>query len=210
MGNTGSFGDCKLKTIRSDNMWIRLGTMWAAGFMILLLAWIFSFRVLPEGVAQGSSGVYYVPIMAENATETFVRIFLWDLCVGCIPIVIGNFVRVKGVPLGYVLAFYHWGMYGVLLGTNSFVIPGPARFVPSLTTLFYGSGIYEISSYTLVSSATFHLYNQYGDSAGVRVSVRKHRWSAPSLSKTELAVIPFAILILAISNYYEAWHIFHL
>lgn len=59
--------------------------MWVAGFMILLLAWVFSFRILPEGVAQGGSGAYYVPIRAENAMETFVRISLWNLCAGCVP-----------------------------------------------------------------------------------------------------------------------------
>jgi len=202
-------GDRKLKTITSDNMLIRLVCMWILGFVILLLAWIFSFRVLPEGVVRGSSGAYFVPIKAENTTETFVRIFLWNLCLGCFPVAIGNIVRVKGVPLGYVLAFYHWGIYGVLLGTNSFVIPGPGRFLPSLITLFYGSGIYEISSYTLISSATFSLHDRYEDSTSDKTCVKKHWWTPMTPSKTELGVIMFATMILAISNYYEAWHIFH-
>jgi len=199
-----------LKTIGNENVWIRLGSMWIVGFAILLLTWIFSYRALPEGVVSGSSGVYYAPIKAEDVTVTFLRIFLWNLCVGCIPVAIGNFVRVKGIPLGYLLAFYHWGMYGVLLGTNSFVIPGPSKFLPSLTTLFYGSGIYEISSYTILSSATFSLYSQYGDSGGDWDSTRKHKWSILRLSKTEYAAMAFAILILAVSNYYEAWYIFHI
>jgi hypothetical protein len=125
-------------------------------------------------------------------------------------VAIGNLVRVKGVPLGYVLAFYHWGIYGVLLGTNSFVIPGPERFLPSLITLFYGSGIYEISSYTLISSATFTFHDRYEKSVGDKTSPEKHRWSPQALSKTELAVIALAIVTLAISNYYEAWNIFHI
>jgi len=184
--------------------------MWIAGFVILLLAWVFSFRALPEGASRGSSGVFHVPIKAEDAMATFFRIFLWNLCVACIPVAVGNLVRVKGLPLGYLLVFYHWGTYRVLLGTNSFVIPGPGKFLPSLVTLFYGSGIYEISSYTFVSSATFNLHSRYGDSTGDWTSVRRHRWSALRLSKTELAVIAFAILILALSNYYEAWYIFHI
>jgi hypothetical protein len=58
VGKKGSIGDCQLKTIGSENMWIRLGSMWIVGFVILLLAWVFSFRALPEGVASGSSSVY--------------------------------------------------------------------------------------------------------------------------------------------------------
>jgi hypothetical protein len=183
--------------------------MWVLGFAILLLTWIFSFRVLPEAAVRGSSGAYFVPVKAENPTETFVRIFLWNLCLGCFPVAIGNLVRAKGVPLGYALAFYHWGIYGVLLGTNSFVIPGPGRFLPSLITLFNGSGIYEISSYTLISSATFKLHDRCEHSMSDTASVRKHGLSALIPSKTELAVIALAIIMLAISNCYEARNLFH-
>jgi len=199
-----------LKTIRSENIWIRLGSMWVVGLVILLLAWVFSFKALPEAVVRGSSGAFYVPVKAEDQMTTFLRVFLWNLCVGCIPVAIGNSVRVKGVPLGYVLAFYHWGIYGILLGTNSFVIPGLGRFVPSLVTLFHGSGIYEISSYTLISAATFNLYGLYSESAGDWAKVRKPKKRLLKLSKTELALIGLAVVILAVSNYYEAWYIFHI
>jgi hypothetical protein len=198
-----------LKNITSDNIAIRFASMWILSFAILLLTWILSFRILPEGVVRGSSGAYFVPVKAENTTETFARIFLWNLCLGCFPMAIGNIVRIKGVPLGYLLTFYHWGIYGVLLGTNSFVIPGPGRFIPSLITLFYGSGMYEISSYTLISSATFSLHDRYEDSVSDESCSKKHGWSALTLSKIELAAIVLAIIMLAISNYYEAWHIFH-
>ena len=115
----------------------------------------------------------------------------------------------EGVPLGYILAFYHWGMYGILLGTNSFVIPGPGKFLPSLVTLFYGSGIYEISSYTLISSATFNLHTLYEKSCESSEPSGERKWRIPKFSKIESVLIALAILILAVSNYYEAIHIFH-
>ena len=148
-------------------------------------------------------------MIAENEALTFARIFLWNLCIGCVPIAIGNLARLKGVPLGYLLVFYHWGMYGVLLGTNSFVIPGPGRFVPSLVTLFYGSGIYEISSYTLISSATFNLHALHEEPSAGSERTQKRKWRIPKFSKTELTLIALAVLILAVLNYYEAIHIFH-
>jgi hypothetical protein len=89
------------------------------------------------------------------------------------------------------------------------VIPGPGRFVPSLVTLFYGSGIYEISSYTLISSATFNLHALHEEPGAGSERTQKSKWRIPKLSKTELALIALAVLILAISNYYEAIHIFH-
>lgn len=198
-----------MKIVRSENILVRFGSMWIVGLAILLLSWTFSFTALPESIASGSSGTFYVPAKAENEALTFVRIFLWNLCFGCIPIAIGNIARLKGVPLGYILAFYHWGMYGVLLGTNSFVIPGPGRFLPSLATLFNGSGIYEISSYTLISSATFNLHTLYEKSGESLEPSGERKWRMPRFSKIEAALIAVAILILAVSNYYEAIHIFH-
>lgn len=198
-----------MKTIRSKNALIRFGCMWVVGVVILLLAWSFSFKALPEAIVRGGSGAFYVPVKAENEVLTFLRIFLWNLCVGCIPIIVGNLVRLKGVPLGYLLAFYHWGIYGILLGTNSFVIPGPGRFLPSLVTLFYGSGIYEISAYTLVSSATFNLYTPHEESRGVSEFSGKRKLSFLKLSKIEWASMVLAILVLAVSNYYEAINVFH-
>ncbi len=198
-----------MKTIRSENMWMRLGSMWIAGLVILSCMGL-QFQSPSGGRCSRKLRRVLCPHKGRGRDGDFRSNFSVELFVGCIPVAIGNLVRVKGVPLGYVLAFYHWGMYGVLLGTNSFVIPGPGRFLPSLTTLFYGSGIYEISSYTLISSATFSLHDRYGDSTSYGASVRKHKWGALRLSKTELVVIAFAILILAISNYYEAWYIFHM
>jgi hypothetical protein len=62
----------------------------------------------------------------------------------------------------------------------------------------------------LISAATFNLYGLYSESAGDWVKVRKPKKSLLKLSKTELALIGLAVLILAVSNYYEAWYIFHI
>ena len=204
------FSEIGLKTIRNENMWIRFGSMWLLGLAVLFLAWCLSFRSLPENILQGSSAVYYVPVKAQNVDMTFMRIFLWNICVGCIPVALGSLVRVKDVPLGYFLAFYHWGMYGILLGTNSFVIPGFGKILPSLTTLFSGSGIYEITAYTLISAATFALYYRTGNASLTLDSADQGKTFLLKLSKAELAFLALAIVVLAVSNYYEAWNIFHI
>jgi len=198
-----------LKIIRSENLWIRSAGMWLIGMAILFATWTLSFRTLPEGIAQGKFVVHYVPIKTEAVATTFIRIFVWNLGVGCIPIFVANLVQINGFPLGYALSFYHWALYGVLLGTNSFKIPGPGRFFPSLITLFRGSGIYEITAYTLISSAIYGLYVYYEDLRPGRRSTKIRKWSELRLSKAELAVTSFAVLLLAASNYLEASRIFH-
>jgi hypothetical protein len=198
-----------LRIIRSKNLWVRSAGMCFLGMAILFITWILSYRALPEGAVQGKLGVYYVPIKTEDAITTFIRIFLWNLLVGCIPIVVANFLQIKGFSAGYFLALYHWAMYGVILGTNSFMIPGPGRFLPSLVTLLYGSGIYEITAYTLISSATYNLHVYDEGLFSKQKNMRKRGWGELKLSKAEIGLIIFAILLLAISNYFEAWSIFH-
>jgi hypothetical protein len=204
------FLEIGLRTVRSESLWIRFGSMWLLGLAILFFTWFLSFRSLPESILKGSSAVYYVPVKAQDVDGTFMRIFLWNICVGCIPVAIGSLARVKGVPLGYFLAFYHWGMYGILLGTNSFVIPGFGKILPSLTTLFSGSGIYEITAYTLISASTFALYYRVGNASVTPDSSAHGKTFLLKLSKAELALIVLAIVVLAVSNYYEAWNIFHM
>lgn len=199
-----------MKVFRSKRLWVRLGSLWIVGLAILLLTWILSYRGLPEGVAAGSSAPYVVPITTEDPTTTFIRIFLWNLGFGCGLIMIANFFQIKGFPLGYLLVFYRWAMYGVLLGTNSFVIPGPGRFFPSLSTLFYGTGMYEISAYTLISAAVFSLRSpSEGNKAKSQETTEALKWGIPKLSKVEWCVVGFAILVLAVSNYFETINIFH-
>ena len=197
-----------MKILRSENLWVRSVGVWLVGMAILFIAWTLSFRSLPEGIVQGSFVIQYIPLETEEVFATFVRIFLWNLAVGCVPIVVANIVQIKGFSLGYILAFYHWAMYGVLLGTNSFKIPGLDRIFPSLVTLFSGSGIYEITAYTLISSATygFYLLDEKG-LIGKKV-VKTKKWGALKLSKDKLGFIIFAVLLLAISNYFEAWNAF--
>ena len=166
-----------------------------------------SYTTLPEGAARGAVIASYVPLQAPEPTSTFIRIFLYNLGLAVTSITIANLLKVKGYPLGYLLLLYHWFLYGIFLGTNSFMIPSVNKLFPSLATLFNGSGIYEITSYTIIAAATY----------GVGVSIEGLGSSGKEtrllenfrLSKAELATIIFAILLLAVANYFEALQLFH-
>jgi hypothetical protein len=193
-----------MKILRSGNPLVRSAGLILLGAAILFAAWSLSYRALPERIVEGKAAVYYVPIRTDETATTFIRIFLWNLAVGCVPIALANLISVRGIPFGYALSSYHWAMYGVLLGTNSFIVPGPERFIPDIATLLNGTGVYEITAYALIASATFYLH-QHEE----RKRAKTSRWSALKPSRGEAAFIVLAVAMLAASNYLEAWRMFH-
>jgi len=98
-------------------------------------------------------------------------------------------------------------MYGILLGTNSFITPGPSRFLPSITTLLNGTGIYEIAAYSLIAAATYYLHLREKEASAL--PAKTSRWSLLKPSRGESALIALAVTLLAASNYLEAWRMFH-
>ncbi len=197
----------KLRLITNERILVRIISLWLIGLAVLFVAWTVSYVSLPEGSMRGTVIVSYIPLKAAEVYFTFIRIFLYNLLVAVGSLILANLIKVKGYPLGYLVLFYHWVLYGAFLGTNSFMIPTVTRLFPSLETLFRGSGIYEITSYTLIAAATYAV----GVSVESIGSSREefHLLNNFKLSKIELTVIVLAVLLLAVANYLEAWQIFH-
>ena len=145
----------KLRLITNERILVRIISLWLIGLAVLFVAWTVSYVSLPEGSMRGTVIVSYIPLKVAEVYFTFIRIFLYNLLVAVGSLILANLIKVKGYPLGYLVLFYHWVLYGAFLGTNSFMIPTVTRLFPSLETLFRGSGIYEITSYTLIAAATY-------------------------------------------------------
>jgi len=183
----------------SRNVLTRFLALWTAGFTCMYIAWSISYRALPDGVLCGKFLVNQVQIVTQELLSTFSRILTYNLFLACVPLVLANLVRVKGIPLGYMLASYHWVLYGMLLGTNSFIMPSPSRLLPSIGILFYGIGIYEITAYTLIAAATCSITVYFGGNiSDVRIG---------SLLRSEKITLAISFALLAASNLVEAWQI---
>lgn len=201
-----------MKLLTSHNLAVRASSLWLTGFTLLYVAWSLSYVSLPEGSVRGTTIAAYVPLTTQEVNSTFIRILTYNLLLAALSIFIANFIRVKGIPLGYLPLFYHWVLYGVFLGTNSFMIPSAAKLLPSLSTLFYGSGIYEITSYTLIAAATYNVgisvefFNEIGGQKGIIEALKN---VASRITRLEKATVMAAVILLMASNYLEAWQIFH-
>ncbi|MGQ9543111.1 MAG: hypothetical protein ACUVTM_03330 [Candidatus Bathyarchaeia archaeon] len=187
------------KALMSRNILVRTATLWTIGFILMYVSWMFSYRALPEGVLCGKFLVSRLEIMTYELLSTFSRIFSYNLLLVCLPLVTSNMFKVRGLPLGYLLLEYHWMLYGMLLGTNSFLIPSPLRIQPSIDTLTYGVGLYELTAYTLMVAATYSLRIRFRN--GV---LKPDIQGFPAKEKVSLVT---STLLLAASNLYEAWQI---
>ena len=159
---------------------------------VLYGAWILSAFLLPEGIFRP----YFSRLFAARVGEfTFWRVFLANFLIPFLGIQFMNLFRVGKVPGGlYVLPIF-WILYGVLLGTNSFVFAGD-RVPLSISILWTRTGFTELLAYTAgyEASREWALWEQHGLWRVERLSDRK--WKP---SPSDLAYWSAGVLLLLVS-----------
>lgn len=180
----------------NESIFIRAVTLWTTGVAVMATLWALSYRGAPEGFLSDKLIVSALDFNQPSKIYVFVKILGYNLVFTCAPIFVANLFRVKWLPLGYLLALYHWGLYGLLLGTNSFYFRLAFRPVPSFEGMFSGAGFYEISSYTIIASSTYSL-----PLTKVKASFLK------ALSFQDRVGLTAGFIMLFFSNLYEAWNI---
>jgi hypothetical protein len=194
-----------------DKLSVRFATLFGLSLALFFLLWAFSYAFLPEGIMRGRSGAALLAgdTSAGSFLGEFLRIFAINLIVGAGLVVLANRVLlVNGYPLGYLPVLIQAGMYAIILGTNSFSIPLPARMGPSLT-VFKRSGLYEIAAYALLATATSRIATSKARNLFTRrsepVEPKPNFWR-----ETNLSGVVISLLILAAANAWEAYMIVNL
>jgi len=193
--------------LHSDKVLVRLLALWLFCALLFTVSWTTSYYLLPEGVLRGKLLGQHIPVVTSHEGTTFLRVFGVNLVAGCGLVALANLCQVGNTSLGYPIVMYHAVLYGVLLGTNSFGIPAPARFAPSLTTVLSRSGAFEISAYIAIAAATRRLVVWRQPSWLDWHTEQVGSWRKWRLDRAETAVIAGAILLLAAANCREAVHI---
>jgi len=116
---------------------------------IMFMAWALSIIALPEGMFRP----YFARLLSERVGEfSFQNILLANM-LPFFGVQFMNLFRVGKLPGGvYVLPIF-WIIYGMLLGTNSFVFADqPVPF--SISVLWTRTGFTELMAYTTVYEAS--------------------------------------------------------
>lgn len=196
--------------LKSERALVRLVALWLICALLFTIAWTLSYYLLPEGILRGRLLAGRIPVETHQVLTTFLRVFAVNLLIACGLVVLSNLFRVGDTPLGYLVVMAHSILYAILLGTNSFGIPAPTRFAPSLRTVLARSGGFEITAYIAIAVATRELVMWQQRSWLDWHSEQVGSWRKWRLNRAEVALIVGAILLLAAANYREAVQIHEL
>jgi len=184
--------------------------LWLYGLYTLLAnaSFLVGYHLLPEGFVRGS----YVGAIADfvAAPESFWpelgRTLLMNIGIVTALCVLLNLMKVKDLPLGYVLPIFLGITSGLVLGTNSFAVGDLSRYsVREGLALGLSIGEVEILGYILVIAATARL--------GVYQRESWWRWSDKfvkvmdfrdiRLSTPEIVLLAIGILFVVFGAYRE-------
>jgi hypothetical protein len=139
--------------------------------------WVLSASLLPEDVFRS----FFSRLFATRVGElTFTRVFLANLILPFLGIQFMNLFRVGKTPGGLYILPIFWILYGVLLGTNSFVFAG--QKVPiSISVIWARSGFSELLAYTAgyEASREWALWEQEGLWRVKRLADKKWQMKLP-------------------------------
>jgi hypothetical protein len=93
-----------------------------------------------------------------GAAQTL-RAFIWNLAFTGGLAALSSLFAVNRFPLGYLVPWITFAVYGASLGTDSFVCPTPdGPLSPSLAVLWTRAGFREITGYMLIAAALANRY----------------------------------------------------
>jgi hypothetical protein len=179
------------KTFLSDSLPIRFLSLLVAGALILIISWYIGYYLLPEGVI--TTGAPAGEAAAPNVLLETAAIVGYNLLVMVVIVAIG--VLLPQYPFAYLIPLVWCGFYGILLGTNSFVIPMAERMAPSLA-VFERVGPIEMAAYLLAAAAAY--------SPSRRAITKVREAIKTPISRTQLIALGLAILMILGAAYREA------
>lgn len=162
--------------------------------VLMFGTWWLSALVLPQGVLRP----YFSRLFSERVGEfTFGRMLLANL-LPFFGVQFMNLFRVRKYAGGLYVIPIFWILYGLLLGTNSFVFAGqPVPF--SITVLWTRTGFMELLAYTTGYEATkgWALWEQQGLWKIQRLADR--RWK-PQVGDWEYWIVALFFLLVAVTR----------
>jgi hypothetical protein len=175
---------------------VRAATGIIAGVAILFGVWAASLAWLPEGFFL----VLPRPSINNCQQDAWqaLRAFLWNLVLTGGLTAFASLFVVNRFPMGYIVPWIMFALYGGLLGTNSFYCPNPEGPLPiSLSILWTRAGLREIMGYLLIAAT---LANQFlwRQPSFFKVQVERVRsWKEFKLNLQTVLGLCMAIFLIA-------------
>jgi hypothetical protein len=179
------------KLYLSQSLLVRFASLLASGALLLILSWYAGYYLLPEQLLQ--TGAPAGEAAAQHIYWEWARILGYNLLVLVVIAFIG--LLLPAYPFSYLIPLAWCVLYGLLLGTNSFVIPMPERLAPTLE-VFQRAGPLELAAYLLVATSAYSPSRR--TLTGVKAALSRR------LDRSQWLGFALAILLLALAAAWEA------
>ncbi len=149
-----------LASLTHRRLIIRFAAAWLIGTIVLFAAWLVSDTWLPDGFFRFLPGMAISPVGCDigSLSET-IKTFLWNLVLTGGLCAAASLCSVGRFPYGYVVPWLLYGIYGGMLGTDSFLCSNPLDSVGlDFSILWTRAGFREITGYLLIPTAVANQY----------------------------------------------------
>jgi hypothetical protein len=149
-----------ISLLTHERLLIRFLTAWLIGTIVLFAAWYISAAWLQDKFFTFLPGMAISPVECDigSLSET-IKTFAWNLlltggfCIAASLFAVGRF------PYGYVVPWIIFGVYGGMLGTDSFRCSNPLDSKAiDVSILWTRAGFREITGYLLIPALMANMY----------------------------------------------------
>jgi hypothetical protein len=200
--------------VTDDDVYKRIGWMYASFFLLYVSVTSLGHYLLPEGILRGKHPIISALEFSPNLWISMLQIFGYNL-IATLLIIGANLLaqesrlsKGKFVPIGYTVFWVQAVLFSVVVGTWSFehvaAAPPLDHKLVRIFDVFHHAGLLEFSAYLLAAVASFKFTLWYSD--GRRI-VASRKWEDVNLARSEKTLLILAFVLLLSAALVESYAI---
>lgn len=196
-----------IKKLTQQSVFNRI--LWTYGIYVALnlSAFAFGHLFLPEGILRNSPFTILGKIVEEQQGfwSQFLSTFGFNFGLVILVGVGANILQMKKLPMGYYFIFVQGVLYGLVAGTNSFVVPRPSPYSLDGWLIALQVGYLEFLGYTCIVAATIAIglrnYHKWFEKESETEKIKN--WRKIKFSRQEIIWFAIGVLLLIVAAYNE-------
>ncbi len=198
-------------SLARDSVLKRVLLLYGLHALLFNTFFVFAYYVLPEGFLRSGPQTAAAKVVAEQSSfwSEFGMILFFNMGVVILIIVLCNFNRIKGIPVGYLVPVSLAITGGLIVGTNSFLADDLDRYQSVREAMALGQTIggLETLGFILIVAATVPLgvyhYRSWWRWSGKWKPEKVMKLRDIRLSRPEAICLAVGILLLVVAAYRE-------
>ena len=197
--------------LTQDHVFKRALLLYGLHAILFNIFFVFAYYVLPDGFMRSSPQMASAEAVAKQSSfwSQFAMFLFFNLGVVTLIIVLCNFNRIKGIPVGYLVPVSLAITGGLVVGTNSFLADDLDRYQSVREAMALGQTIggLETLGFILIVAATVPLgvyhYRSWWRWSGQWKPEKVMKLRDIRLSRSEAICLGVGILLLVVGAYRE-------